>query len=63
MAIYYRCPACKGEHRLMLVQTDSRSTFETMSFEGNSEPCPKTGKQVVVNKTLLFWKVEPEKKR
>lgn len=62
MAVYFRCPACKGEHRLMMVQTDTKVSFETMRFDNNSEPCPKTGRQVELNRSQLFWKEESGKK-
>ena len=56
MAIYFKCPACKEEHRSMLIQTSTQSSFMSMSFTNNNEPCPKIGKQVVLNKKDLIWK-------
>jgi hypothetical protein len=63
MALYYRCPACKGEHLLRMMQPGSQRSFETMSFQKNSEPCPKTGQQVTLSKGQLFWRDDPDKKR
>jgi hypothetical protein len=62
VTIYYRCPACKGEHPLLMMQTDSRATFESLVFRNNSEPCPKTGQQVLLDKSQLFWKDQAAKK-
>lgn len=57
MAVYFRCPECQGEHKSRLIQMD-RATFEnpTNRFEGNSEPCPVTGRQATYDKDRMFWK-------
>jgi hypothetical protein len=62
-SIYYRCPACKGEHPLMTIQTASRASFEALEFQDNCEPCPKTGRQVMLSKSQLFWRDEADRKR
>jgi hypothetical protein len=56
--IHYSCPACRGEHSLTMMQTDSRAGFEAMSFKDNIEQCPTTGLSVVLNKSQLIWKDE-----
>ena len=57
MAVYFKCSACKSEHRSMAVRMD-KASFEGGNHIEMSEPCPITKKMVKWTNRDLRWKDE-----
>lgn len=56
MALYFKCPACKQEHRSSYGLDKKSFEDPSTTLSGNSEQCPVTGKMVTYDKKDMFWK-------
>jgi hypothetical protein len=58
MVLYFRCKACKGEHKSPI--QPSKSTFENPAnkYKDTNAQCSRTGDMVWFSKPDMFWKDE-----
>lgn len=58
MAVYFKCSACKGEHKAPIQPTKSTFDNPANKYPSTNAQCPRSGEMVWFSKKEMVWKDE-----